>query len=479
MTDNNNEIMIIKDNLTPKTTVFQSYLKTLNLPSEDIIADTSQRETVMKNLPTLLSTISNEDKGNANYLSKFVAASAIGLFDAALNYIWNEVIVNLRTKINYYGLDTFYDNAVGNKRRSEYSNKDDLSGIKDKTLLDTCRKLEWISDIIYRKLCHILDMRNQIGASHPNVSVINAYELLGWLDVCVKDVINEKPSRSAIVAKKVIENIKELKDEIDDVTIQSLDISFKDLSTNTASALLVTLFGIYVSSDTPTIVRNNILLVSSKLWRYVLESTKYDLGTKKEFFKNNLEKDKEDLAYTFFEKCNGLNYLTLTEKSLTINNLCDDLYLTTHGWDNYYNEPPIAKEIMKYIKLSSDIPEEQASKLIKTFLECRIGREVIYCNGVSPSAKLYYDNFFKILSKEQIKILIALLQDNLQSINENNTIKIQHIKEILELIKSDLLWDRLNEIINYLIECAEKNIIHTAYNQKEFKDLCNGVIEIK
>lgn len=33
MTDNNNEIMIIKDNSTPETTVFQSYLKTLNLPS--------------------------------------------------------------------------------------------------------------------------------------------------------------------------------------------------------------------------------------------------------------------------------------------------------------------------------------------------------------------------------------------------------------------------------------------------------------
>ena len=86
MTDNNNnEIMIIKDNSTPETTVFQSYLKTLNLPSENIIADTSQREAVMKTLPTLLSTISNEDKSNANYLSKFVAASAIGLFDAALN----------------------------------------------------------------------------------------------------------------------------------------------------------------------------------------------------------------------------------------------------------------------------------------------------------------------------------------------------------------------------------------------------------
>ena len=115
MTDNNNEIMIIKDNLTPETTVFQSFLKTLNLPSENIIADTSQREAVMKNLPTLLSTISNENKSNANYLSKFVAASAIGLFDAALNYIWNEVIVNLRNKINYYGLDNL-DHCIFQKK---------------------------------------------------------------------------------------------------------------------------------------------------------------------------------------------------------------------------------------------------------------------------------------------------------------------------------------------------------------------------
>ena len=29
---------------------------------------------------------------------KFVVGAAIGLFDASLNYVWNEVVLNLRKK---------------------------------------------------------------------------------------------------------------------------------------------------------------------------------------------------------------------------------------------------------------------------------------------------------------------------------------------------------------------------------------------
>ena len=47
-----------------------------------------------------------------------------------LNYVWNEVIVNLRSKILYFGLDTFYDNAIGANARDLYKSEDDLVGIK-------------------------------------------------------------------------------------------------------------------------------------------------------------------------------------------------------------------------------------------------------------------------------------------------------------------------------------------------------------
>lgn len=474
-TDNN---LSHSDNLTPETLKFVQYLNTLQLPSDNIIAPTEQRLTVMNALPNLLSTIPEEDKRDATYLSKFVAASAIGLFDAALNYVWNEVIINIREKIVFYGLDTFYDNALSEKIRDEYKSERDLPGIKDRTLLDTCKKLEWISDIIYKKLCHILDMRNQIGASHPNFSTINPYELLGWLEVCVKDVINDKPSASAINVRQIIINIKARKIPLDSVTLNSLESSFKDLSTSTASTLLVSLFGIFVADSTDIQVRNNILAISKVLWNYCTDSTKYDLGEKKEYYRNNLETEEEELAYIFFEKCDGLSYLTLNEKSLTLSSLCDDLYDANHGWDNYYNEAPIAREIMKYIKSSSDIPKERSEKIINTFLECRIGREVSYNNGVSPGAKPYYDSFFKLLSIEQIKTLLYLLRNHLDYFSNNSTIRTSNVKSILLLLKSDVIGERLNEILDYLIDFADKNLLHGVYSEKHFKDICRGVIEI-
>lgn len=79
--------------------------------------------------------------------------------------------------------------------------------------------MEWISDPIYRKLCHILDMRNQIGASHPNGAVINSFELLGWLQFCVKDVINDKLSESAIAVKRIIVNIEDKNCQLDEKTL--------------------------------------------------------------------------------------------------------------------------------------------------------------------------------------------------------------------------------------------------------------------
>ncbi|WP_277585688.1 hypothetical protein [Psychrobacillus antarcticus] len=60
-------------------------------------------------LPQTIQDLSLQTKRDAVYLSKFVASPAIGLYDAGLNYIWNEVVVSLRAKVNIYGLDLFYD----------------------------------------------------------------------------------------------------------------------------------------------------------------------------------------------------------------------------------------------------------------------------------------------------------------------------------------------------------------------------------
>ena len=88
-------------------TQFEEFLISVGLPSENIIASIEERENIMNMLPSLIQKLPSEQKRNATYLSRFVAGSTIGLFDAALNYVWDEVVVNLRRKITYYGIDIF------------------------------------------------------------------------------------------------------------------------------------------------------------------------------------------------------------------------------------------------------------------------------------------------------------------------------------------------------------------------------------
>lgn len=223
--------------LAADTATFTSFLQQFGLPTDNIIATTDEREVVAANLPQFLAALSTDEKRESRYLSKFVGATAIGLFDAGLNYVWNEVVLNLRRKAVIYGVDLFFDASVGGRNRDLYQTEEDLIGLKDTVLLESCRKLELISDVVYRKLDHILTMRNEVAASHPNVESIGGYELLGWLQTCIKDVLQDKPSESAIRIKALIDNLKARPDAIDEHTQQR----FREELTNLATPHVPTL----------------------------------------------------------------------------------------------------------------------------------------------------------------------------------------------------------------------------------------------
>ena len=88
-----------------------------------------------------------------------------------------------------------------------------------------------------------------------------------------------------------------------------------------------------------------------------------------------------------------------------------------------------------------------------------IGREVTYCHGVSPSAEGYYDEFFTILSKRQIIVMLQLLKNHLDSIYNGSGVRCANVATLLEIIKSPLLGERLNEIIDYMLTFYSKKII--------------------
>jgi hypothetical protein len=437
--------------LAVETTVFSQYLRQFGLPTNNVIATTEERRIVTINLPAFLDALPPEEKRDARYLSKFVGATAIGLFDAALNYVWNEVVLNLRKKACIYGIDLFFDAAVGGKTRDLYKDENDLNGLKDSVLLDTCRKLELVSDVVYRKLDHILTMRNEVAASHPNVESIGGFELLGWLQTCVKDVLQDRPSDSAIRIRSLVDNLKARRDVVDDPTLTRFFGELKNLSLPHVHNLLITLFGIFVSPETDQILRKNVARLAPAVWQHGEDRVKYRIGTMIDGYRTNLQQVKLEQGIEFLKIVGGRMFESLPARTIALENLSDRLDDAHDGWDNYYNEPPIMREILSYFRSSVDIPKETMPKLTRVILRCRLGRGLSYRDGVSPSGVPLYDKFFGMLDDTGV----AYCTENLfiPEINSklSNEICQKHLTSVLQGLKKITIADRLKSAIDFLL----------------------------
>lgn len=460
--------------LTTDITKFEEYLNHLGLPTDNIIAEVNERQVIEQNLPGFIASLPDEVKRDARYLSKFVAGAAVGLFDASLNYVWNEVVLSLRQKAVVYGLDMFFDAAVGGSRRELYSTEEDLSGIKDNTLINTCRKLELISDIVYTKLHHILTMRNDIGASHPNTYSINGFELMGWLQTCVKDVLNDKPSESAIQIKSFVDNLKVSASVLDDATIKSMERPLADLSLQNTDNLLTSIFGIYTAEKTGNVVRKNIALFAPHIWQKSSDNVKYKLGVMLDGYRNNLHEEKHKLGVEFFTFCDGNRYQSLESRIIALDGHADDLLEARYAWDNFYNEPPHMRKILTFLDTENDIPPERVSKIIKIVLICRIGKGISYNSGVSPSGKPLYDRFLSLLGDENIILALIAMHSNEVRVNLDNKYCQQHMVSVLNLFKENARSERIQEILDYLIK--NEKILHKIHNDKTYKELTKNHI---
>lgn len=462
--------------IDPQSQRIVEIVQGLGLPTDNIIADLSQRISIAQNIQTIIETIPPEARSEARYLSKFVLGAGFGLFDYSLNAIWNEVVINLRRKAVMYGLDIFFDTAVGGSRnRDAYQNEEDLSALKDSMLLDTCRKLELISDTTYKKLAHILDMRNDIGISHPTNYTINAFELLGWLQTCVTDVLQDKPTEAALQVQAFINNLKTRTDPIDSSTLKQIEQSIQALPSRLCGSLLRTSFGLYVASDTDPAVRKNISEIAPLLWANCGDEPKYKLGMVLQGYKSNLHQNKYDFGQQFFTVVNGNPYRSESERAIIVDDLIDQLWEKHCGWDNFANEAPVARMLSGYLESQKDILGNFSAKLFKVTLACRIGRGVDYNSGVSPSGKPHYDHILSLAGDQNAHLVLnALFQFDVRRKLYSAVARTQ-ARHALERVQSNVVNARLVECLNYLISHIEAD--RNCMDSSDFKDLSKQYID--
>ncbi|WP_218103893.1 hypothetical protein [Paenibacillus hemerocallicola] len=135
----------------------------------------------------------------AMYISKFVAACSAGLFDAALNMLWNETVVNLREKVKRFDMDYFLDSVItDSKRRAAFRSEDDLAKLEEWELVKGCRDTGIITDIGFKHLDYIRDKRNHASAAHPNHNDLSGLQLVSWLETCIKEVLVKEPKGAVV-----------------------------------------------------------------------------------------------------------------------------------------------------------------------------------------------------------------------------------------------------------------------------------------
>lgn len=383
-----------------------AYLETLGLPKEKVLVDIDERRDVINNMPSVVSPLTQAQRQEAMYISKFVAASAVGLFDAALNYLWNETIRNLREKVAKFDLEYFYDSVITDPdRRSKFKSDADLEKLDDWELIRGCRVTGIITEIGYRHLDYIRDMRNWASAAHPNQNELTGLQVVSWLQTCIREVLSKEPSGAVIEVRKLLWSLRsEILSESDIPPIQA---ALPALSDDLSGSLLRTVLGMYTDVRLAADVRNNIKLVAPAVWEVCSDECRYEGGLKFATLEANGEVGRAKLAREFLDLVDGLAYLPSSRLELEISNALDALMAAHNGYNNFYNEPAPARQLQRLIPASGEVPPNASKKYVKTIVMCRIGNGY----GISWAAQPIYDELIGRFSDRHVYWFIDLVND--------------------------------------------------------------------
>jgi hypothetical protein len=449
-----------------------SFLSQHNLPTDNIFVPVVERAIVFKNIEDVIDKIEIDNRDDSVYISKFVAAIATGLFDAALSYLWDETILQIRKRIIQYDLEYFYDNAVTGEKRKRVESEEDILKLDDSELIKGAKEIGLISNLGFKHLEYINYMRNWASAAHPNQNELTGLQLVGWLETCIKEVISLPISNIAIRIKQLLTGVR--LNVISEKDAEEISVFFTNLTTEQANNLASGFFGIYTSPSAEQKSRQNIILLLPELWAHISEDTKDNFGIKYGNYVANNYIEEKKLAREFFQIVNAESYIPDDLRIVEIESAINDLLIAHRGSNNFYSEPSFARQLIRIVgappKLPKQINKKYVYALIEVFLTNRNGvawnAEPTYVKLIQNfdetqaviavlsfttteiASKLQFSlcrqkylNIVEFAKKRITKPIILELIDKIQAFPENNIENLSKDKRILTILDSiKVLW---------------------------------------
>lgn len=415
-------------------------LQQIGLPGTGVLVDLDERHQVFTNFQGAIARLDDERRADAMYLSKMLVAVGAGLFDAALNYLWDETISELRRRVAMYDLAYFFDIAISSTdRRKSLRDETHLAQVSDHELINGARDIGLISSIGFQQLDLIRYMRNYASAAHPNQNDVDAFQLLGWITTCIKEVITLPESAQVAETKRLLSNVR--KGAISSENALATAEFFSELKTESADNLAAGLFGIYLEDDSGEQARDGVRLLMPKLWTHVSDKQRYDFGIKHANHVANADFIRANRAREVLDVVNGTAYLTDGVRSVELKAAIDDLLAAHRGFDNFYAETRPSKHLND---LSLEpVPESTREMYVSGVVEAFLTNG----NGVAWAADVNYRSMIARFGPREAEIALLTLFDEAIASKLRWFSSKQQFAELLTLVEAKITSPAANDLL--------------------------------
>jgi hypothetical protein len=369
--------------------------KALGVP-RDILATDEEISAAWATLPRVLSKIPPELRSEG--LARMCVAVAAGLFDRAINYIWNASIVELRGRVRRFGLNVVQQ-LIGSADFDENS----LNDLQDAQLLDLCLKLNLITEDGYFFLDQCRDIRNNFSAAHPTIGKLDDHEFISFVNRCTKHALGNEINPVGVDIQGFIGAAKGPK--FDSGQLQTWTQRLKKTHEAQRDLLLGTVHGIFCDPASNEQTRLNALAISMAFAESLTPKIKSDFIDRHQDYLAKGDKDRHKASQIYFERLGLLNLLSESERHSLISNACKKLGSVHNAFNNFYNEPPFAERLAQIVGQSA-IPETARDEFVETVVTCSVGNPW----GVSNAAYPYYKRMIQGFSPAEVAIMLELPQ---------------------------------------------------------------------
>lgn len=373
--------------------VLDQLTQALGVP-RTILASSGEIETAWTNLPGVMKKIPPPLRTEG--LARMCVAVASGLFDSAINYIWNASVIELREKVKRFGLNVV-EQITGKSGFDEAA----LLDLKDAELLSLCLKLNLITEDGYFFLDQCRDIRNNFSAAHPVVGKIDDHEFIGFANRCAKYALGNEHNPVGVDIAAFMVAVKGGKFSADQKNqwVQRIQ------KTHEAQQYLLfgTLHGIYSDPASNEESRVNALAISADFAPHFTPKARSDLINRHHDYIAKGDEKRHKASQQFFEKLGMLAILGEHEVHSLISNACKRLLSVHQAYDNFYNEPSFAERLLQ-LSQQVAIPDSVKEELVTAVVTCAAGNQY----GVSNAALAYYEKMIKGFSPSEVEIMLSL-----------------------------------------------------------------------